>query len=107
MFTRVVEITTKTGKSHEVANTIFTKVLPVLRKQSGFLDEQVLTSDMESDRILALSFWQKKEDAERYQREEYSKVREMLSPFLESEPMVKMYNVHTSTPHKIATGKAA
>ncbi len=55
MFTRVVEITTKTGKSRELANTIQEKVLPILRKQSGFVDETVLTSDMESNRILLIS----------------------------------------------------
>ena len=42
MFTRVVEITTKTGKSHELANTIQEKVLPILKKQSGFVDETEL-----------------------------------------------------------------
>ena len=35
MFTRVVEITTKSGKAHEVANTIHEKILPILRKQAG------------------------------------------------------------------------
>jgi hypothetical protein len=50
MLTRAVEITTKTGKSHELANTIHEKVLPILKKQSGFVDETLLTSDMESNR---------------------------------------------------------
>jgi hypothetical protein len=35
MFTRVVEITTKTGKSHELANTIQEKVLPILKKHDS------------------------------------------------------------------------
>jgi len=107
MFTRVVEITTKTGKSRELANTIQEKVLPILRKQSGFVDETVLTSDMESNRVLALSFWKKKGDAERYHREQYPKINEMLLPLLETAPVIRTYNVHTSTPHKIAAGKAA
>ena len=107
MFTRVVEITTKTGKSHELANTIHEKVLPILKKQSGFVDETVLTSDMESNRVLALSFWKTKDDAERYHREQYPKVTEMLSPLLETAPVIRTFNVHTSTPHKIAAGKAA
>src|SRR5260370_29015148 len=64
MFTRVVEITTKTGKSHELANTIQEKVLPILNKQNGFVDDTVLTSDMQSTRVLALSFWKKNGDAE-------------------------------------------
>jgi heme-degrading monooxygenase HmoA len=107
MFTRVVDITTKPGKSHEVANTINEKVLPILRQQVGFLDETVLTSDMESNRVLALSFWKTKEDAERYERERYAKVAEMLSNLTETSPTVRTFNVHTSTPHKIAAGKAA
>ena len=107
MFTRVVEITTKTGKSHELANTIHEKVLPILKKQSGFVDETVLTSDMESNRVLALSFWKTKDDAERYHREQYPKINEILASLLETAPVIRTFNVHTSTPHKIAVGKAA
>jgi heme-degrading monooxygenase HmoA len=107
MFTRVVEITTKSGKSHEVANTINEKILPILRQQSGFLDETVLTSDMESNRVLALSFWKTKEDAERYNKEQFPKINEMISHLVETTPVVRTFNVHTSTPHKIAAEKAA
>jgi heme-degrading monooxygenase HmoA len=107
MFTRVVEISSKPGKSQEVANTINEKVLPILRQQAGFLDETILTSDMEPNRVMALSFWKTKEDAERYQREHYAKVTEILSNLMESPPSVRTFNVHTSTPHKIVAGKAA
>jgi heme-degrading monooxygenase HmoA len=107
MFTRVVEVSSKPGKSHEIANAINEKVLPILRKQSGFVDETVLTSETEPNRVMALSFWKTKEDAERYQREQFTKVTEILSSLIESPPAVRTFNVHTSTPHKIAAGKAA
>jgi quinol monooxygenase YgiN len=107
MFTRVVEITAKSGKAHELANTIQEKVLPILKKQAGFLDETVLTSDTEPNRFIGLSFWNTKEEAERYHREQYPKINEMLSPLLETAPVIRTFNVHTSTPHKIAAGKAA
>jgi heme-degrading monooxygenase HmoA len=107
MFTRVVEITAKAGKAQELANTIQEKALPILRKQAGFLDETVLTSDTESNRVVGISFWNTKQDAERYRREQYPKVSEMLSPLLETTPVIRTYNVHTSTSHKIAAGKAA
>ena len=107
MFTRVVEITTKSGKAHELSNTIQEKVLPILKKQAGFLDETVLTSDTEPNRVIGLSFWNTKEEAERYHREQYPKINEMLSPLLETSPVIRTFNVHTSTPHKIAAGKAA
>jgi quinol monooxygenase YgiN len=107
MFTRLVEINAKSGKASELANTIHEKVLPILKKQTGFVDETVLTSDAEPNRIIGLSFWNSKEDAERYHREGYPKVNEILSPFLEGAPVIRTFNVHTSTTHRIAAGKAA
>ena len=107
MFTRVVEITCKSGKARELSSTINEKVLPILKKQTGFVDEAVLVSDTESTRILGLSFWNSKEDAERYHREQYPKIHEIFKHLLETEPVIRTFEVHTSTTHKIAPGKAA
>jgi hypothetical protein len=107
MFTRVVvEIITKSGKAAEVANTVHEKVLPTLRQQTRFLDETVLTSDTESNRTLGLSFWKTREAAERYHREQYPKINEILSSQLESMVVIRTFNVHTSTPHKISVSAA-
>ncbi len=38
MFTRVVELTSKSGKSKDLANAIDEKAVPILRKQRGFVD---------------------------------------------------------------------
>ncbi len=78
-----------------------------MKKQTGFVDETVLVSDTESTRILGLSFWNSKEDAERYHREQFPKIQEMLKNLLETEPVVRTFEVHTSTTHRIASGKAA
>ncbi len=75
MFTRTVEVTTKPGKAKELSNTINDKVLPILKKQTGFVDETVLASDADPDRVLAISFWNTKEDAERYHREQYPAIQ--------------------------------
>jgi len=107
MFTRVVELTTKPGKNRQLADTIDEKVLPILKKQKGFLDETVFVSDKEDNRVLSLSFWNTKEDAEQYQRVDYQKVHETIRHLLESEPVIRTFNVHSSTSHKIAAGKAA
>ena len=107
MFTRVVELTSKPRKSRELSSLINDKIVPILKKQAGFVDEIVLVSDADSDRVLALSFWKTREDAERYQRGQYNSVRETLQPVLETEPVVRTFEVHTSTGHKIASGKAA
>ena len=107
MFTRIVELTTKPGKNEQLSATINDKVLPILKKQKGFVDEMVFVSDKDNNRVLGISFWNTREDAEQYQHTEYSKVQETVRPLLDAEPVVRTYEVHTSTTHKIAAGKAA
>ena len=107
MFTRVVEIRTKQGKNREFSTMLNEKVLPILRKQPGFVDEITLVSNTEPDRVLALSFWQSEADAERYNREQYPRVTEILTPLIDLPPRVQTFDVDTSTTHHIAMGKAA
>jgi heme-degrading monooxygenase HmoA len=107
MYTRVVELTTKPGKAKELSSTIYNKALPILKKQAGFVDETVLVSDTEPSRILALSFWNSREDAERYHREAYPSIHGMVRSLLETEPLIRTFDVSASTTHKIAAGKAA
>ena len=107
MFTRVVEVQAKSGKAKELAKTIYDKALPILRGQTGFVDEVVLVSDTEPDHLLALSFWNRQQDAERYNKEQYPKVNELIAHLVATAPAVKTFNVDSSTTHKIAAGKAA
>jgi heme-degrading monooxygenase HmoA len=107
MFTRVVELTSKPNKSKELSNAINEKALPILQKQGGFVDEILLVSNAEPDRLLALSFWKTKDDAERYQREQYKNVAETLRHLLGTEPMIRTFDVHTSSGLKIVAGRAA
>jgi heme-degrading monooxygenase HmoA len=106
MFTRIVELTTKPGKNRQLSDTINEKVLPILKKQKGFVDETVLVSDQGDNRVVSLSFWKTKEDAVVYHRAEYQKIKEMVEHLLESEPMVRTFDVHSSTAHRIGS-KAA
>lgn len=107
MFTRVVEIRTKLGKTRDFSVTLNEKVLPILRKQPGFVDEITLVSNTEPDRVLALSFWQSEADAEKYNREQYPMVTEILNPLLDIPARVQTFDVDTSTTHHIVKGKAA
>jgi quinol monooxygenase YgiN len=107
MFTRIVEITAKQGKTKELADTIRGKVLPILKKQPGFVDEIVLVSTVEANQILGMSFWMTQEDAELYRLDHYPEVQELLRPLLETIPKVNTFDVDTSTAHKIALEKAA
>lgn len=105
MFVRVVEVKTKPGKAREVCSTLHEKVLSTLKAQAGFVDEIVLVSDQEG--ILALSFWNTKENAERYSSEDYTKVSDVIQHLVHSKPKVHAFDLETSTCHRIAKGKAA
>ena len=107
MFTRVVEIRTKLGKTRDFSALLIEKVLPILKKQPGFVDEITMVSNTEPDRVLALSFWQSEADAEKYNREQYPKVTEILTPLIDFPPIVQTFDVDTSTTHHIVKGKAA
>jgi len=107
MFTRTVEVTTKSGKARDLAALINDKVLPILNKQSGFADETLLVSDTDPNHVLAISFWNTKEDAERYHREQYPAVQQIIKPLLDGEPVVRTFNVDSSTTHKVVAEQAA
>jgi quinol monooxygenase YgiN len=107
MFTRIVELTSLPGKNKQLAEIIDEQVLPILKKQKGFVDETVFVSDKEDNRVLAQGFWNTKEDAEEYHRAEYQNVHEIIRHLLESEPVIRTFNVHASTNQKMAAGKAA
>jgi quinol monooxygenase YgiN len=107
MFTRIVELTAKTGKQRELTSVVNDKVVPILKKQTGFVDEIVLVSDAEPDRVVSISFWKRGEDAEQYHQQQYSAIRDMVRPLLETDPVIRTFNVNSSTTHNIAAGKAA
>jgi len=59
------------------------------------------------NRVLAISFWHSREDAERYAREQFPAIQQLLHPYLETEPVIRTFDVDTSTTHRITAGKAA
>ncbi len=107
MFTRIVECHVKPGHKQEATTRMTNEVLPILQKQPGFVDMIGLVDENDPERLVALSFWKSKEDAERYHREHFTHVSDLLKPLLTSTPKVETYNVETSTSHRIAAGKAA
>ena len=107
MFIRMIELTSKPGKNKQLADTIDEKILPILKKQKGFVDETVLVSDKEDNRVVAQGFWNTKEDAEEYHRAEYQNVHEIIRHLLESEPVIRTFNVHRPANLRVAGGKAA
>jgi quinol monooxygenase YgiN len=107
MFARLVECRVQSGKSEELNNVIRDKAIPILRSQGGFVDEVTLVSQNEPNRIFAISFWNSKADADKYNRDEFPKIAELLRPLLQEEARVHPCNVSVSTISKISAEKAA
>jgi heme-degrading monooxygenase HmoA len=107
MFTRVVECEAKKGKSEDLTRKLRNEVLPALLKQPGFIDLIALRNGMDAERVLCLSFWDSKESAEKYNREPYNTIVNVLKPVLTINPTVETLRVEISTAHRIATSQAA
>ena len=105
MYTRNVSMKLKANSAQEFTRTLENEVIPVLRKQKGFKDEITLIAPERND-ALAISFWDRKEDAEAYNREKYPEVLKTLSKVVVGTPRVESFEVANSTSHQIAA-KAA
>ena len=106
MFARSVSIRVKPNSIAEFNKTLENEILPLLQKQQGFKDELTLVASNGSD-VLAISLWNRKEDAEAYQRATYPEVRKLLSKVIDGTPQVQTYDVSTSTIHKTAAERGA
>src|SRR5579864_8821347 len=107
MFARIVDFVSRPGKTKTLNEIIQSRLFPIFRVQPGFVEEIVLESDVEPNRVVTLSFWRTREQAERYNQETYPAVKEVLVASLEVDPVVRTFNVMNSTTRKIAAGSSA
>ena len=100
MFARKVSMHLKPNNAAELTRRIDKEIIPLLRKQEGFQDEiNFITAGGED--AFAISLWDRKEDAETYNRGTYPAVARLLATVVEGTPQVETYEVTNSTFHKI------
>jgi quinol monooxygenase YgiN len=102
MFARMVECSVKPGKLQEFNLIIRNDLIFNLRKQPGFIDVINLVAETEPDHAVVVSLWRRKEDAERYQREQFPQVVNRIDHLLKGTPDVRTFHVDVSTVHKVA-----
>ena len=108
MVARVVECQSKTGRSEQAGNKLENDVLPILEKQAGFVDFLVLSDKANPERLVCISFWTSREDAEEYDnRQHYYTITDTLKRVLECPPTLETFAVNASTAHRIAVSRAA
>jgi hypothetical protein len=101
MFARLVMLQLKPNVINEFPVTFEKEILPLLRKQKGFLDELLLVTP-EKREAVAISLWETKEYAETYNRELYPRIEKIVARFSEGLPVVKKFEAEYSTFHKIS-----
>ena len=101
MFARLITLVPKPNMVDEFKATLEKEILPLLRKQKGFVDELVLVTP-ERKEMLAISLWENKDYAEIYNKEAFPQVEKIIGKFIETVPVVKRYDTEFSTFHKIA-----
>ena len=96
MFARMVEMVYKLDKKDELINTVRQEILPVLKKQPGFLELLPLVPEVASPHMFAITLWADKRDAEKYVIAAFPTVEQILKPFLTIPVKVRTYTVETS-----------
>jgi len=102
MFARTVRMHLKPNSVTQFTQTMEKDVIPLLRKQPGFRDEVTFLPADGSGDAVAISFWEKRENADAYQRGAYSEVLEAVTKVADGTPNVQTSEVSNSTWHKIA-----
>ena len=96
MYARIVEFVPRYEKKDEFIKTMKNEVLPILKKQVGFLDVLPLFPETKNEKAVHITLWMEKRDAERYAREVFPRVEDILRPFLTTPITWKFYNVETT-----------
>ena len=96
MFARILEFTPRMEKKQELLTVINNEVLPILKKQNGFLEFLPFIPETATDRWVAISLWNDKKDFERYEKQWFNKVEEIVRPFMSSTIMYRPYVLETT-----------
>jgi heme-degrading monooxygenase HmoA len=99
MFARHLTMELKPNLAREFPATFEKEIVPLLRKQKGFMDELLLMTP-EKKEVVAISLWEKKEHAENYHRELYPKIEKLVERYIEGTPTIKNFEAEYCTFHK-------
>ena len=93
-FARNVHFQIKNGKEQEFKTLFEKEALPMLRKQTGFLEALTLVN---KDGAIGISIWDDRKNAEAYQLSTYPTFVEKLQPLLVGTPRLETYEVGVTT----------
>lgn len=96
MFARILEFVPKHEKKDEFIKVLKNDVLPILKKQTGFLEILPFVPEERAEKMVIVSLWAEKRHAEMYMREAFPTVERIVKPFLTTPITWKLYAVETT-----------
>ncbi|MCI0488888.1 MAG: hypothetical protein L0229_20040 [Blastocatellia bacterium] len=104
MFARHVSMRLRADSVIEFARVIEAEVIPLLREQEGFLDQVILLSQ-ESAEAIVITFWDRKESEEAFNRTRSPRVSRSLLEVIEGSPKIDIFEVIVPALHSAAAEK--
>ena len=97
MFARILDYEVKMEKKDDFVKVLKNEVLPILKRQAGFVEVlPFFPEKMKEEKVFTISLWNTKADAERYERETYAKVLDIVKPFLTTPVHVNHHKLETT-----------
>ncbi len=106
MFARKVEFDLVVNKKEEFLRKLRDEVLPIMKKQPGFIDMLGLTNEIKVEKALVISFWESREHALNYENMVFPKISQMLKPYLMTPCVVSPCVVEKMISERILTAVA-
>lgn len=111
MFVRKLSIRVKPEMLAKFTGIFERETVPLLRRQKGFKDELLLAAPGSRD-VLALSFWETREDAEAYFNSAYEEALTVLEPVIAGAPRAgtpdvlhtTLYDNHVAVSSSLSVG---
>lgn len=96
MFARILEFIPKPEKKEEFVKVIKNQVLPIVKKQTGFLEVLPFFPEINNEKAFVVSLWTEKKFAQAYEREWFPKVEQVIGPYLSTPVTFKYYQLETT-----------
>lgn len=106
MYLMFIEGELHEGKKDEFVKAWKGQILPLLKKQDGFVDE-ILLFEEGSHHPCGLSFWRSREACEHYQREVFPQSKHFVQHLMHGKPKTRSFEVEASEVLKVSPRKAA
>lgn len=107
MFARVCELHFKTEERAELVRMMREEIVPMMEQCDGFFDEIALDLDTHPRKFFAISLWRDEPAAEKYAKECFPKIYDMLEPFLVAPISVKRGSIDETITKKLIAPVAA